>query len=127
MFEVEHEIKTLDGKTITVTLKDTMRHTIRFRRMDAKFASDGQADRSLRSDFCWLLAHIGGVSGTEWHPVDEQADEKKFEQCYLGFADLVHDSEFYTAVRAVNALVRRDHPVEKPDQALTAEEEHDPN
>lgn len=129
MFEKEHEFDTIDGSHVTVTLKNTMRQDVRHNVMAHKFASqdDHPADWNIRSDFCWFISRVVDVDGTDWQPVDETATDDEFDACYHAFTDLVTDDGFYGCVRAVNAMKRRTDPIEKPDAALTDEEQSDPN
>lgn len=128
MLELIHEFETVTGETARLTLRNTMRQNIRFRVMAARFAPDGSADESYRSDFCWIAAHVVAVEGTKWRPVDEHATPEKFDQSYLAFADLVsYEDGFIGCVQAVNRLKARTDEVEKPDAALTKDEEADPN
>lgn len=126
--ETVHEFQTLSGHTVRVTLRNAMRHDIRFRLMDAKFAREGEhADFQERSNFCWFAARVMAVEGIDWRPVDENASEEKFKASYLAFADLVDDQTFIDCAMAVSRMKARTDAIEKPDDALTPEEEADPN
>ena len=126
--ESVHEFQTIDGVTARVTLRNSMRHDIRFRLMEAKFAAEkDHADSQERSNFCWFVARVVHVEGIEWSPVDEGASEVNFKMCYYGLAVLVDDETFLGCALAVSKMKVRTDKIEKPDDALTPDEVADPN
>lgn len=113
---------------ITFTFQNTLRCDIRFRVMQQRFVDEAAADAHIFTDFCWMVAHVASVEGTEWQPVDETATPEEFEACYLAFADLGTAEWFYEVVGEVNVMKRPlADVVEKPDAALTEAEAADPN
>jgi len=95
-----------------------------------RFTTPDDADHAIRSDFCYVLAHLESVKGLPgWKPVDETATPEQFRACYKGLMSQIENiNEFYELVRAVNALkAPKAGPLDKPDEALTEEEQADPN
>jgi hypothetical protein len=126
--DITHEFQTEDGQRAQVTLRNTMRQDIRFRLMEAKFANEkDHADYQERSNFCWFAARVIAVDGIDWRPVDESASEEKFKLSYYGLSDLVDDVTFLHCAMAVSEMKSRTDAIEKPDSALTPDEEADPN
>ena len=128
MLEKTVEFQTVDGEDASITFKNTMRHDIRFTVMRERFAGDGHPDRNFRFDFCYALAHVHAASVPGWEPVDETATPDEFTACFHAFAEQVRSDTFYEIVRGLNDLKEPvADAVEKPEDALTAEQAADPN
>jgi hypothetical protein len=86
-------------------------------------------DRGYRDHFCVFAARLGGVEGLDgWQPVDETATQEEFTACYLAFAEHVDFETFYALADAVADLKGPvADAVEKPEAALTPDEQADPN
>ena len=125
----KHEFKTVDGKSASVELKNSLRNDIAESTLSAQFATEEYPDHVQRSNFCLFMAHVvpGTVKGIDWQPVDDSATEDQFTACYHGFAELVDAQTAYACAMAVVQMSRRTDPLEKPDPALTPDEEADPN
>lgn len=119
-------VPTHDGKEITLHLRNTMRQDIRYAVFRGKFA-EGQPDRGMRDDFCYLWARVDRVEGVKLPTLTEASDMAEFERLYYGFAERVHHEDFIAAANAAARMKRNSNPVEKPDEALTDEEQNDPN
>jgi hypothetical protein len=127
MLEYKHQFETIDGQTVTLTLKNTLFHDIQFMEFEKTLVPDTLADADLRSNFCWILARVEHVDGIDWQPVKRGATLEEIEQCYHAFSHLVDGDTFYSCVGAVNKLKQRTDKIEKPDALLTKAEKADPN
>jgi len=129
MHEKMVEFTTNDETRARLTLRDTLRHDIRFAVMQPRFAGDEHPDQGFRFDFCWLVARVTAVEGLGgWQPVDETATPDEFTACYHAFAERVDRTTFYDLVAVVNAFKQPvADAVEKPEAALTPPEAADPN
>ena len=129
MLEKTVEFQTVDGEDASITFKNTMRHDVRDAVMRDRFVDDAMPDRGYRDHFCVFASRIAAVKGLDgWQPVDETATQEEFTACYLSFTEHVDFDTFYALVDAINDLKAPvADAVEKPEDALTAEEKADPN
>jgi len=121
---------TIEWRGATLTFTDSVWSDIVTMALQNKFAQDDTPDRAIRSDVCYVLAHLDGAKGLRgWRPVDDTATPEQFRECYKALMSSLDDvSEFYALVRAVNELkAPKAGPLDKPDEALTDEEVADPN
>lgn len=120
----------IEWQGATLVLADSVWADIMTLALQEKFASPGDADHAIRSDFCYLLAHLENVKGLPgWKPIDDTATPEQFRACYRGFMSRLESvDEFYGLVNAVNALkAPKAGAMDKPDEALTEAEAADPN
>lgn len=114
----------------TLTLVDSVWADIMTMALSSKFASEETPDRNIRLDVCYVLAHLDGAKGAKgWKPVDDTSTPEQFREFYKALMSQLDDmAEFYELVRAVNDLkAPKAGPLDKPDAALTPDEEADPN
>lgn len=121
----EHVAKIGKGR---IVFRKTLLNTIRYTVLADKYAA-GESDEATRSDFAYIVGHIDKVTGLSWKPIDQRATRQEFDESYWSFLELFDDMEdFHKVVHAVNDMYAPlANDVEKPDAALTDEEQADPN
>lgn len=127
-FTSNHKFKTIDGKEITVGLRNTLRGDITYRVLKATFADDALPDSITRDNFAYFIARVeaDSVVGTDWQPVGINATADEFTACYLDFADMVDENAAWECAKAVSDLKSRNDQIEKPDEQLTEDEQNNP-
>lgn len=119
-------LKTVEDGEITLELRNTMRHDVRYEAMAALFAA-GKPDEGRRDDFCWLFARVVKGDGLPKKVPTEASTPEQFDTFYYALTDLVSLSAFLETAQQVSEMKRNGNLVEKPDNQLTEEEQADPN
>jgi hypothetical protein len=129
MNTLAHTFTDVDGHTITLVYKNTLRGEIRYRVLRQRFVSNAQGDENERFAYILTTAWIVAVEGTDWQPPDETWSEDSLIANYHAFMGLFADYEDINAlVATVNDFkgIHKDE-VTMPDEALTDAERADPN
>ncbi len=141
------EQHTLKYEGATFTFANTMRAMLRYRAMiggtdnrivdgkvvehymPGRFVHHELPDYDIRSDFCWVMAHLEAVEGWDGWQIPRETDtDKEFENSLNGFADRVEWDEFQDVfVSFVNGMKRsKAGVIEGPDHELSEAERSDP-
>lgn len=111
---------------ITFHWRNTMLGAIQTAVMDKKFSSDDLADSGARWQFCQIMAYAESVEGLD--KIGPSRSQDEFDSVYAQLAGMVTYDGWMEIVRALNDLKEpKADQIEKPDSALTPEEEADPN
>lgn len=124
------QTKEITVNEVTFTLVNSMWADAVERTLAGKFVpEEKRGDYWSRSDFCYMLGHIEAVSNAKgWKPVDDTATAEQIRACYKQFGTVYDYEMMVEVVRAINELkAPKGGQIDKPDAALTPDEEADPN
>ncbi len=84
-------------------------------------------EQTTQANYCFVAAHVVAIQGVDWQPPDVPADAEAIRANYEQYLDTV-PRRLETAIsKAINRLYSPTaNAVEKPDSALTEDEEADP-